>query len=204
MKPLRLWLGSVLVALGILWLLDAAGLLAAGQLIGRWWPAALIALGVLAAIGERRLAPGPMLLVLVGTAFLIDQLGIVRLGAMIWPFAAIVVGCWMLVEYALHRKAGRHASDRGNVFALLGGSHAVNRSNRFEHADVSAVLGGATLDLREATLAPGAQVDALALFGGIEVIVPQGWRVEVSGLPIFGGYQDKTRGQRGLSPDVPG
>lgn len=65
------------------------------------------------------------------------------------------------------------------------------------------MFGGATLDLREAALQPGARVDALALFGGVEVIVPVGWRVELSGLPIFGGYSDKTSGQHLLPPDSP-
>jgi len=68
---------------------------------------------------------------------------------------------------------------------------------------VSAVFGGATLDMREARLDPGATVDALALFGGVDVIVPTGWRVDLGGLPIFGGYDDKTTGDGDLPPDAP-
>ncbi len=197
MKPIRTWIGSVLVAFGLLWLLDAAGLLDAGTLIGRWWPIAVIALGILAVAGGRRLAPGPVALILIGTALLISQLTIVDLSRIVWPSVAIVIGGWLLVDFA--RQRGDHppnASDRQDVFALLGGCEVSNRSAHFRHANVSAVFGGATLDLREAALQPGARVDALALFGGVEVIVPVGWRVELSGLPIFGGYSDKTSGQR--------
>ena len=29
-------------------------------------------------------------------------------------------------------------------------------------------------------------------FGGIEILVPKGWRISVRGTPIFGGLDDKT------------
>jgi hypothetical protein len=202
-KPLRLWLGSVLITLGIVWLLDAAGVLSADTVIGRWWAIAVIALGLLALIGERRLAPGPIILLLIGSVLLVNQLTSIDIGGIVWGGVVIVIGAWLLIAFARPRTRDPRVSETQDVFALLGGSHSSNRSGHFRHADVSAVLGGATLDLREATPAPGARVDALALFGGVDVIVPTGWRVEVSGLPIFGGYQDKTGGDRGLEPDAP-
>lgn len=202
-KPLRLWLGSLLLALGVVWLLDAAGLLSADAVISGWWPIAVIGLGVLALVGERRLAPGPIILLAIGGVLLIDQLSLIGVGGIVWGGVVIAVGAWLLVDSARPRARDQRVSDTQDVFALFGGSHTSNRSEHFRHADVSAVLGGATLDLREATPAPGARVDALALFGGVDVIVPSGWRVQVSGLPIFGGYQDKTGGDRGLAPDAP-
>ena len=56
---------------------------------------------------------------------------------------------------------------------------------------VSAVFGGATLDL-VGDIDRDASVDALALFSGVDVVVPHGWRVAIDGTPIFGGFQDKT------------
>ena len=35
------------------------------------------------------------------------------------------------------------------------------------------------------------------------MLVPEGWRVTMSGLPIFGGYEDKTHGDGSLPPDAP-
>lgn len=196
MKPFRLWIGCVLVALGGLWLLDALGVLHAADVINRWWPVAVIGLGALATVASRRLAPGPIALILIGSGLLVGQLAVVDVGELLWPLMAVLVGGWLLVDLIRRPAAGgAAASDRQTVFALLGGSNVANRSTQFQHADVSAVLGGATLDLEGATLAPGARVDALALFGGVEVIVPVGVKVELSGLPVFGGYQDKTRRQ---------
>lgn len=204
MKPVRVWIGFVLVAFGLLWLLDAVGVLDARPVIDGWWPVAVIALGFIAVAAGRRLAPGPVALILIGTGLLISELTIVDVSRIIWPSMAVIVGGWLLIDFARRRgDRAPNASDRQDAFALLGGCKVSNRSAQFRHANVSAVFGGATLDLQEATLQPGARVDALALFGGVEVIVPIGWRVELSGLPIFGGYEDKTRGQHVLAPDAP-
>lgn len=203
MKPLRLWFGSVLIALGAVWLLDAAGVLSAEVMIGRWWPVAVIALAVTALVGERRPAPGPAVLLVIGGALLANQLTSINIGRIVWGGVVIGIGAWLLIDVARPQSRKPLSSETQDVFALLGGSHSSNRSARFRHADVMAVLGGATLDLRDATPAPGARVDALALFGGVDIVVPEGWRVEMSGLPILGGYQDKTGGAGGPAPDAP-
>lgn len=43
----------------------------------------------------RRLAPGPMVLILIGTGLLISQL-ILDLGRIVWPSVAVVLGVWLL------------------------------------------------------------------------------------------------------------
>jgi hypothetical protein len=39
---------------------------------------------------------------------------------------------------------------------------------------------------------PDAQLDIFTAFGGVEVKVPDGWQVEVKGLPLFGGIENAT------------
>lgn len=202
MKPMRVWMGGILIVLGVLSLLDAAKVLAADILIGRWWPVAILGLAVLGALTDRRVSLGPVVLFLIGTVLLVDRLELVNAAAVLWPLIAVIAGAWLLLDVGRLRGA-QHVSDRQNVFTLFGASQTRNRSQHFEHANVSAVLGGATLDLREARPEPGARVDALALFGGVEVVVPRGWRVALGGLPIFGGYEDKTTGNGALAPDAP-
>ena len=53
-------------------------------------------------------------------------------------------------------------------------------------------MGGIELDLRRAELAQGAQVQAFSFWGGIDIKVPPTWRVEVTGLPFLGGWENKT------------
>ena len=45
----------------------------------------------------------------------------------------------------------------------------------------------------EATPTPdGARISATAVMGGIDVVVPHGWRVDIRGLPLLGGWDDTT------------
>jgi hypothetical protein len=82
------------------------------------------------------------------------------------------------------------ASRRGSrwVVAVLSGT---NRRGRWEpgpRCTALAVMGGCTLDLRQAQIVNGElEIRALAVMGGIEVIVPEGVKVEVGGLTIMGG-----------------
>ncbi len=203
MSPMRIWIASVLIAVGAVWLLDAANVLSAPDVLDTWWPVAIIALAVIAAVSERRVSLGAAVLFVIGALLLVDQLGAVDLGAVIWPVIAILAGVWLLSHRAHLHGTREDIAEREDVVALLGGSQTKSRSEHFQHANVSAVLGGATLDLRDAHLEPGASVDALALFGGTDVIVPPGTRVTISGLPIFGGYDDKTRRDGELPADAP-
>lgn len=215
--PVRWWVGAVLVALGATWVLDAAGVLDAGPFLADWWPAALVALALLAVLTERRVALGPVVLLVVGVVLLLGTLGLVAVGAFVVPVLLVLSGVRLLLGGGRRRvgdgrgngrgdgrgDASAGVADRQNALALLGGSEVRPRSEHFRHADVSAVLGGVTLDLRQARLAPGARVDALAVFGGVDVVVPRGWRVSLSGLPVFGGCEDKTVQDEPLPEDAP-
>lgn len=203
MSPLRAWFAAVLIAVGGLWLLDAANVLDAAAVIDQWWPVAVIALGLSAAAAERRLSPGPVVLMVIGAVLLVGQLDHVQVDAIVWPVIAIVTGLWLLANRGRRGRARDEVGERQDVVAILGAAETKNRSPHFRHASVSAVLGGATLDMRDAHLDPGATVDALALFGEVDVIVPPGWRVELGGLPIFGGFDDKTVRDGDVPPDAP-
>jgi hypothetical protein len=66
-----------------------------------------------------------------------------------------------------------------------------------------AVMGGCVLDLRAAQLStPVTTITAVAIMGGVEVIVPPGVHVEMSGLPLMGGFSNRVR-EVDLPPDAP-
>ncbi|ADG79882.1 putative protein OS=Tsukamurella paurometabola (strain ATCC 8368 / DSM / CCUG 35730 /CIP 100753 / JCM 10117 / KCTC 9821 / NBRC 16120 / NCIMB 702349/ NCTC 13040) OX=521096 GN=Tpau_3297 PE=4 SV=1 [Tsukamurella paurometabola] len=62
-----------------------------------------------------------------------------------------------------------------------------------EHS-ASAFWGGVKLDLREATfLARDVTINAYAVMGGVEIIVPRGAIVQVDGLAIMGAFENKVQ-----------
>lgn len=53
-------------------------------------------------------------------------------------------------------------------------------------------MGGNEIDFRECELAAGTSVvDITCIMGGVEILVPENWRLIVEVSPIFGGIDDK-------------
>jgi predicted membrane protein len=208
MKPDRILFGLILVALGVVFLLDQTGNLDAGQVISDWWPVAIIGLG-LANLAERPASLfGPLIVLAAGVILLLFTLDIVEGSAwnVIWPAALIVFGVAILFRHGIRR--GRPVpTDAGDdavrTSAFFSGSEMASHSRAFQGGRLQAVFGGAPLDLRSAQLAEeGADVDATAILGGVELLVPRGWRVSVRGTPILGGISNKAEGQD-LPDDAP-
>jgi hypothetical protein len=85
---------------------------------------------------------------------------------------------------------GEADSDEVALVAILSGLELESRARSFRDGSALTWFGGISLDLREATLAPDARLSLGAMFGGIDVRVPDGWRVESTGRAFFGGVAD--------------
>ena len=81
-------------------------------------------------------------------------------------------------------------------FAFMGGGERVVHSQNFRGGEVTAILGGFDIDLRGAAIAgDSATIEIFALWGGVELKVPEDWNVSVAGVPILGGISNTTRGR---------
>ena len=195
----RLIIGLAILALGALWTLDNLNILESEE-ITDWWPAVLIVIGIVQFVNRASNRIGSVLLMVVGTLFLADNLGYIDfdLGDLI----PLVIALWgaKLVWDALSRRKPRSgiANDDSVVhaFALMAGIQWQSTSRDFQGGDASAIMGGVELDLRSAQIQPGQEVvlDTLSIMGGIEITVPSGWKVVGDVLPIMGGFVDNTSG----------
>jgi predicted membrane protein len=80
-----------------------------------------------------------------------------------------------------------------SAMAILGGVSRGNNSRAFRGADLLAVMGGCVIDLRQAAINGEAVIDVFAMWGGIEIKVPEDWTVVSRVVPLMGGVDDKTR-----------
>ncbi len=84
-------------------------------------------------------------------------------------------------------------ADELDVAVIFEGLEANSRASSFRGGEIVASYGGGKLDLRGATLDPaGATLRVRAIFGGLEIIVPDSWPVEVHATSVFGGVDDAT------------
>lgn len=80
-----------------------------------------------------------------------------------------------------------------NINAVFAGTDRRILSQNFKGGKVVTMFGGVKLDFREAVLADVNELEIVCLFGGIELFVPNNWKIEAAGNPVFGGFEDKTR-----------
>jgi predicted membrane protein len=192
----RAFIGIVLVILGAGFLLDQLEVIAFGELLSTWWPLILIAIAVIQ-LATRSVAPAVSLfLLLVGAYLQVAQLDIlpIDLGQIFWPSLLILTGLYLVLTRSLRRPADANPDDLLNSFVIFGGTEQRLQSQNFRGGSAVALFGGTDIDLRDAALAPeGATLDLTAAFGAIEVVVPEPWKVRMSGLPLFGGWDNKAR-----------
>jgi predicted membrane protein len=191
-----------IIAVGVTMLLDTLGILPSRS-IWDYFPLLFAALGVVK-IFQSDGRPASLLfggiLTIGGTLWFLDNLGFLPFDRrVILPLVIIAVGILFLLR-ALERQA-RAQSDpvphdddsQVSQFTIFGGVKRFVDSADFRRADAFSMFGGVELDLRGATIVSGrAEIEANTLFGGIEIRVPQSWAVEVRGIALFGGFEDKT------------
>ncbi|MFQ6031126.1 MAG: hypothetical protein ACE5Q6_26990, partial [Dehalococcoidia bacterium] len=83
-------------------------------------------------------------------------------------------------------------SDTLRASHILGGGQERITSQDFQGGEISAILGGMELDLREAGLHEGrATLDATVVCGGLELRVPKEWRVNLQTTTLLGGTENR-------------
>lgn len=117
------------------------------------------------------------------------------------------LGAWlgMMGAAAFVRHAvpshGDEESDELGLVAVFDGIELASRAKAFRGGSMLAWFGGISVDLREVELAPVARLTLHALFGGIEIKTPPGWRVESELKALAGGVDARTPATD--DPDAP-
>jgi predicted membrane protein len=186
----RLFFGALIVAVGAILLLDNADVVDAGEVFSTWWPAIVILAGILTFAANPRHWPVALIITLAGVAWLLSNLDIVDLGDIIFPAVIILIGILVIFGRGLGTRT--EAGDSVNSFNMFSGSEIASHSKEFKGGSVTAIFGGAEVDLRDAMPVADARLDVFTAFGGVEIRVPEGWQVSVKGLPLFGGIDNIT------------
>lgn len=214
-NPFRLIAGLVLLGLGLLLVLDKLGVVDRDTLpsLIDLWPVLLVVIGVRAWLNTEGIARWfGALFAVAGAALLVDSFDVLaRVGLgedlefgdlfepdNLVPVVLVIGGLFFLFGGRLNRSGDPLARGGRRVgqFTMFGGADLRPRTDDFRGGWIAAVFGGFELDLRECdSTVPESTLDALCLFGGGEIRVPEGWEVELSGLPLFGGFgSDVKRG----------
>ena len=106
-----------------------------------------------------------------------------------------------LPEVAVPEEVSTRRPARRSFVAVMSGSRAKGRWRVGARTTAVAVMGGCEMDLRQAEIeGPEVVITAVAFWGGVHVIVPEGIDVQLEGFSFMGGRNLKVRDV----PIVPG
>ncbi len=209
-----LW-GILIVALGVAVALDVVGLVSInwGGLLRGWWTLFIIVPCLISIISN-----GPRtasciglcvgVLLMLGNRRIIDFKTAAKL---ILPAIIIIIGISVIVK-ALTRDKQNAGFDKRtkdipkggeDYTATFAGQNVRLCGEVLSSFTVNAIFGGVKCDLTGATLEHDIVIEASAIFGGIDLIVPANMPVKLNTTNIFGGSEDKRSTHAAARDDVP-
>lgn len=193
----KYFFGILLILVGVALIVNR---LTDASVFAVYWPLVIIAVGIYALTRRGGSKIVGIILTLIGLAIQVDNLGIIKdvdvmdtFWTVFWPIVLIIIGVWIIFFKSRHKELDGVDEDSIDYFAAFSGVETKNVSNNFKGGSVTGIFGGADIDLRESNIEKEAVLDLTAVFGGISIYVPETWKVIVTGVPIFGGWDNKAK-----------
>ncbi len=179
----RLFFGVVFIALGALLLAGQAGGVTVSTVIADWWPTVVIFAGLARVVAPPRTTMTGVFFMIVGGVLLMWTHGVIESLSLLWPVLIIALGGVLLV-----RKPGRPRAELvadGEITVVLSDRNARAAPGPLKTATVTTVLGDVDLDLRDVVIDGEAAMRVVCVLGDVDLMVPEHWRVVVSGPEIL-------------------
>ncbi|MFT4094587.1 MAG: LiaF-related protein [Niabella sp.] len=198
----HIWIGGFLLVIGVVYLLRRIGIYLPDFLFS--WQMFLICLGVFIGIRKNFEGAGWIILILIGSLFLINEYFVFdQLRRFILPIIFIGSGLFFIFrpkgtknfihfdEGGTAPAAGASGQDYIDTTSIFGGTKKKIFSKNFKGGDMTNVFGGSEIDLTQADINGTAVLDVTALFGGATLLVPSHWNVISEAVAIVGEVKDK-------------
>ncbi|PKM52027.1 MAG: hypothetical protein CVV02_03290 [Firmicutes bacterium HGW-Firmicutes-7] len=199
----RIFLGIIIILVGLAILLNTLGILDE-NLLKTYWPLLLVFFGFYSLLDRSTRNSLGIIAILLGIFYQLKTLGWfftgVNIWELLWPTLIIVIGLWFVFPKT---KQSFNLNTLNNT-VIFSGANIINTSQDFRGGEVTAIFGGIDIDLRNSIILTDEPVviDAFTAFGGITFKVPDDWRVEMKGLPLLGGWDNKRSPNKVLSPSA--
>lgn len=184
-----------------------------GQIMGIWdfnpffpgWWTLFIIVPCLLSMIRGGINAGNSIGLLIGVFLLLARLDVFdfSLWRLIVPSVLVLIGL-IIIFHGLFRRSftfkpgtgpegpsGSASAPKGAYSAVFANNH-IHIDSEFTGTNLDTIFGALTLDLRDAIISGDTVINATAVFGGMDILVPAGLNVRVNNIPIFGGVSNKT------------
>jgi predicted membrane protein len=208
-------LGIFVILMGIGFMLDNLGWLSFNPSV-HLLPLMMIVFGIVKVV-QTRTTQGVFIgaaLILFGVVASLKAMGLLYVSWRdMWPVFMIALGLMVVFRSVMRQRRGDQPTDPFiiktplmfsrqqdmpsddstiNVAAVMGGFVRRITSPDFRGGEVTVIMAGCELDLRQSSINGEAVLNVFALFGGIQIKVPPDWSVVLQGTPVMGGFDERT------------
>lgn len=187
--------------IGVIWGLNRTGVADINIFFDGWWTLFIIVPSITSLFESGSNKTSSIIFLVIGILFLLASQGLFEfeiLWEILLPAIVILIGLSLIfghkVDFNVKEKTKcLDSKDTESIFAAFGEQNVSKSGEKFEKANLNAIFGAVKLDLREAKLEKETVIGAWAIFGGIEILVPEDCIVKVKGTPIFGGISNERK-----------
>lgn len=201
-KSSKIIWGVALILIGGIFALKAFGVIDIDIFFDGWWTLYIIIPSFVGIFNDRE-KTGNIIGLLIGVFLLLcsqDILGFDMLWKLALPAIIVIIGIKMIFNAIFGEKAvkmiavSRQNGDNiKNGFAAFSGQDINLDGEVFDGAQLTAIFGGVECDLRNAVIEKDCAITASAIFGGIDIFVPDYVNVKINSNSIFGGVSGKKK-----------
>lgn len=143
--------------------------------------------------------------IIIGTVLILWGVGSllgISFGNFIWAFILIAIGIRIILGKNYSKNWNFKSSNKVinedsinevNIFSSMDGKIM---SDNFKGGNIVMVFSGGKIDLSNVkTTEKSIDLEMIVLFGGGELVIPKGWKVNSQGTSILGGYDIKLEGE---------
>ena len=195
-----LW-GIVLIFIGVIWGLNRTGVADINIFFAGWWTLFIIVPSIISLFESDSNKTSSIIFLVIGILLLLASQGVFEfeiLWEILLPAIVILIGLSLIfghkVDFNVKEKTKcLNSDDTESIFAAFGEQNVSKSGEKFEKANLNAIFGAVKLDLRDAKLEKETVIGAWAIFGGIEILVPEDCIVKVKATPVFGGVSNERK-----------
>ena len=192
--------GVVLVVVGVLLGLNAFDVFSFDIFFDGWWTLFIIIPSFIGLFTDND-KTGSIIGMVIGVLLLLGCQDIIDwgiIGKLILPIIIVMIGLSLLFKNMISTKVTKSIEDINSKTktdeeyrALFSGQDIKIDDDNFDGTTVKAIFGGIKLDLRKATIKEDVVIKCDAIFGGIDICLPEGVNVQIKSNSVFGGVDNK-------------
>lgn len=194
-------LGLILILIGIVVGTNSLGITNINIFFAGWWTLFIIIPCFIGLLSEDK-KTGNIIGLLIGIALLLCCQNVLDF-ELIWklalPVALIIIGISFVFKDTFNHKISAKIKEFNNkekaegYCSTFSGQNIKLGNEKFTGTDLTAIFSGIKFDMINAKLEKESVLNASAIFGGIEIYVPEKVNVKIKSSSIFGGVSDKRK-----------